>query len=337
MGRKGKWFYEDKDEIIKEVETLAKERSIKFLGFVGEWLKGRTKLKLSCDTHGEWDTTTLSNFVSLGYGCALCKREDATFKSRMSDDEIKTSFHEKGEFLNLTFERDLTRKTKHNTYPYIKIHCSVCEKDEYSKAGVGREFFFSTLTNLRAGKHPCRCSVSYRWTESELMYDINKVAQLKGFTVSYLVRDSKDKLTKSCRVGFSCSHGHELEVPIIKFLDKKRGCDSCRKQHCLYYGFYEDRLDREDYLYVIEFEKYLKIGRSFNPKARVTDLINKSEDDHIQVEIFKGIHKDVYRIEQDILQSFRKIFVDWTTETVEKKNHHNILRYIEKENLIKHQ
>lgn len=57
-------------EYKTECEAVAKS-GITVLGWVGEW-KGRiTKLKLVCPLHGEFNNTSIHNFLS-GHGCPLC-------------------------------------------------------------------------------------------------------------------------------------------------------------------------------------------------------------------------------------------------------------------------
>ncbi|UES35930.1 hypothetical protein sKKP3263_000166 [Serratia phage KKP_3264] len=68
MGTPKSW-----EQYKEELTPLAKNRNIQILGYVGEWKGNKTKLKLSCPKHGEWNTTNISSFRK-GRGCPACAR-----------------------------------------------------------------------------------------------------------------------------------------------------------------------------------------------------------------------------------------------------------------------
>lgn len=59
------------EQYKEELTPLAKNRNIQILGYVGEWKGNKTKLKLSCPKHGEWNTTNINDFKK-GRGCPIC-------------------------------------------------------------------------------------------------------------------------------------------------------------------------------------------------------------------------------------------------------------------------
>lgn len=66
MGTPKSW-----EQYKEELTPLAKNCNIQILGYVGEWEGNKTKLKLSCPKHGEWNTTNIGNFRN-GRGCPAC-------------------------------------------------------------------------------------------------------------------------------------------------------------------------------------------------------------------------------------------------------------------------
>lgn len=204
-----RWTIDKKEDIITELELLCEQRNISFKGFVGEWKCGYTKLKLFCEKHGSWETTNISNFITLGYGCDQCRRQEVIIRSRISDADAAEHFNKKGDFPTHTFKRDTETRTKHQTYPYWKVWCSVCSEDEFSKVGVSPEYFTSSTPHLNSGKVPCRCSKSYRWTERELLYLIDKSSKVKGYNVTNIKYNKNGKLLKSCKLEYICEEGHQ--------------------------------------------------------------------------------------------------------------------------------
>lgn len=54
-----------------QIQKSARDRGLEFLGFVGEYIGNKTRLKLSCRNHGQWETATISNFLR-GSSCPSC-------------------------------------------------------------------------------------------------------------------------------------------------------------------------------------------------------------------------------------------------------------------------
>ncbi len=61
----------------EQFHILCKRKSLevghKFLGFIGNWAGQTTKIKMSCNQHGEWGSGTVANFISKGHGCPTCR------------------------------------------------------------------------------------------------------------------------------------------------------------------------------------------------------------------------------------------------------------------------
>ena len=68
MGTPKSW-----EQYKEECQPIAESKQIQILGWTGEWKGNKTKLKLSCSDHGEWNTTNINDFKN-GRGCPTCAR-----------------------------------------------------------------------------------------------------------------------------------------------------------------------------------------------------------------------------------------------------------------------
>lgn len=89
-----------------------------------------------------------------------------------------------------------------------------------------------------------------------------------------------------------------------------------------FYGYYKERDDELDFLYILNFNNdYIKIGRSFNVKQRITMLKWVSGCSNVKIITFyKGVHKDIYTLEQEIHRRLRGLGYEhlessWSIET----------------------
>ncbi len=79
------------------------------------------------------------------------------------------------------------------------------------------------------------------------------------------------------------------------------------------YGFYKERAEDEDTLYLIhislnqdnELNKYYKIGRTFNSLAR---RYNYNFDPNTIIKLWSSHHTVIYSLEEEVLYEFRKYF-----------------------------
>lgn len=312
-----RWREEDKESIEETLKLLAKDRGLEFVGFVEEdnWRCGYTHLILKCPIHGCWKTTNLSNFVNLNYGCSTCKRGIKDGKSRLSDEEALRRFNKDGKFPTHHFIRNYSKRDKNQCYSFWKVHCSICEKDEISKAGLSDGWFSASTPHLRSGKGPCRCSKSYRIPEKELLYLLEQACNKRKCHITELHRKDSGKLVKSCKVSYLCNNGHTQTIPIQKFLLKDRGCNLCRLQSSVSNGYYKDRLGDKDCLYLLIYSDFIKVGRSFTVKDRIRFHVLNIGEDPCEVKLYTGTHQDIYNIEQQLLED-RVNFLNHTTETL---------------------
>lgn len=125
----------------------AREFGYTFLGFYGEWKGQKTKVILSCDKHGEWNTGNISNTLHTKHGCPSCGVESNIEASTKPDDIMIESFHKSGSFHPDTKFWRSERKTKQNSPIYWYMYCPECNLIAESLSG-----------NLQKGSRPCACS-----------------------------------------------------------------------------------------------------------------------------------------------------------------------------------
>lgn len=188
------------DDHKAECEAIAKG-GIKILGFVGEWKGSLTKLRCSCSLHGEWSTTTITNFKA-GKSCPECGKGTLKEDSYHIENFISTGKFTKGtEF----------RRISSVIWEYT---CPVCSKDEYVKAGVCSGVFRSTHKGLAVGKLRCRCSSSFRYTRAQWEYRISVSCRERGYEFLGFIEEG-DLKSRSV-FEYSCPlHGVQKSTPSL--------------------------------------------------------------------------------------------------------------------------
>lgn len=160
-------YSEEQMEIICKRKACALGYS--FVAFY-ETFRGRlTKISLSCDKHGEWNTTTVSNLIHRNSKCPRCKIDMLADLSRKSDNVMIESFLESGGYDNETKFWRSDRVTKFGAAVYWHVYCPDCETEGEALAG-----------DLQQGKRPCLCSPSrQRECYINLLYDGDFVVAVK--------------------------------------------------------------------------------------------------------------------------------------------------------------
>lgn len=118
-----------------------------FLGFVGKWRGNRTKITMSCEEHGQWDTGNIDNLISSTKGCPKCKAGEVSKANTKPDYLMVESFFASGAFHPDTKFWRSDRKDKQGYTPYWFMSCPDCD-------GTGE----SISHNLQKGQRPCECS-----------------------------------------------------------------------------------------------------------------------------------------------------------------------------------
>ena len=165
-----------RDQYLMLCERKAIEIGHTFLGFEGEWKKSRTKIKMLCQKHGEWNKGTVNNLLGHGVGCLEC---GVDAKTKPADVMIE-SFFASGAFHPDTKFWRSDRKSKKSRNSYWFMSCPVCGE-------VGE----STGSSLQKGKRSCACS-KHRQQECYINWVLdgeNPVALKFG-----VARDSKQRI-----------------------------------------------------------------------------------------------------------------------------------------------
>lgn len=127
------------------------------------------------------------------------------------------------------------------------------------------------------------------------------------------------------RFEYICPKHGKQNVRYNNFVINKRSCRYCglesRREIGKTYGRYTNRSEEKDFLYILNFgEKYIKVGRSFNIKSRISSLKSESGISDIRViAVYSSLHKNIYKIEQKIHDELRSnnydyLSANWSTE-----------------------
>ncbi len=112
---------------------------------------------------------------------------------------------------------------------------------------------------------------------------------------------------------WGCEYGHINDKSTPKnFLDNKTNCKYCNIKNSSGNGYYHERVSEEDFLYIIDFKSYIKIGRSFDVGRRLKQLETTSGVKCLSIiALYKGTHKDVYTMEQSLHSLLRSVGNDY--------------------------
>lgn len=293
-----KWQeWQNKIKVKRECE----KRGYIFHGWYRNYKGCLTTLSLeNISTGNRWNTTSINNLLR-GHGDPE-EGKQSTINSSMIEDSIHIKdFMCTGKFLKGTIFWRSDRVNPKGCKPYWNYTCPLCSNDEYVKAGVCSGTFEKHIGSLKRGEKSCRCSKSYRWTQEQREYQINKICKDEGLTFVGWESLYENNLSK---IQWVCSKGHNRCTPIGKFLNGNR----CK--HCVsgFNGYYKDRVDEKDYLYLLDFGKYIKVGRSFDICRRKKQLVNLSGVENIAVlKVFTCTHRNVYDTEQWIHSRLRDL------------------------------
>lgn len=211
-----------KDQWLVRARRSAEERGIKFISFSGEFKGSGTKLRLQCLKHGTWESTTISSLVNSGKGCPSCGTVKASSASTKDDDSHVVEFMATDKFHKCTKFWRSERKSSQGRGSYWFYKCPVCSEDEYCKAGLCAGIFESSVSELKGGFLSCRCSKSYRYTEEQWTYRMEKETKVNGHTfVKWLGKPSRRKTFQ-----YLCPYHGTQETTASAYL-RGKGCPSC--------------------------------------------------------------------------------------------------------------
>ncbi|AKO61121.1 endonuclease [Pseudoalteromonas phage H101] len=295
-----------------KVKRETEKRGYIFSGWVnGEFKGDKTKLLMhNPETGNTWNTLSAGKFIA-GQGDPKTKHH---LKQRKSDQHYRELFESSGKFPEGTiFERDNINKDKFDCYSYFNVTCPLCKDDIFSKAGFPYTFRGAS-SSLRTGARPCRCYTGYSKNIEEQTFYLDYLCKDEGHTSLGITDEYKG--AKFTKFNWLCKEGHENITNINDFTTNGVRCRSCydnipRTQN----GYYKDRVDEDDMLYVLLFHRpedsFIKVGRSFvvTRRARELDLKGKFGANSVDcLFIIQGRHDDIWHLEQETLEVFRGKF-----------------------------
>lgn len=171
-----------------------------------------------------------------------------------------------------------------------------------------------------------KCAGHLKPTEQEALEECQKICDemdydLVGFPDEY--KNNKSRFEYICKI-----HGKQ-SVRYYSFVNIRSRCGGCwkakQKELGNLYGYYPERKDEIDYLYILNFDnKFIKVGRSFNVDERIKGLrdVSKILKKNIhKLRIFTATHQEIYDYEQELHSDLRnrnfQHYVDWSTECFE--------------------
>lgn len=215
-----------------------------------------------------------------------------------------------------------------------KIECSTCSIDKE----LFPEDLVTTSSNIIKGIPNCGCNTNYRKSE----HQIRVLCKRKALEGGYRFLGFKQKyVNKNSKCIIDCpEHGEWSSCSVDNFI-RDRGCPDCgqlrrNSQNGNRNGFYKERGKEKDYLYIVIFKDYLKIGRSFSPVDRIRSLKSDSRSEFKLTihTLYTGSHTNVYEVEQSLHKELRKLGkffkTDWTKESFTLDSLSIALSYLEK-------
>lgn len=206
-------------EVLISIKRACEEAKYEFLGFVDNYVNGKTKAILKCKVHGNiWKTTNVNSLIHNLKGCPICRGEAISKAKLESDESINTELKKLTQFSNIEkFWRDA--KTQRINYT-----CNICSHDMYTKAGLCSGVFQTLLDSLKKGSLACRCNKFSIMTREMVELRINTTLQNEekytfvGWETPFV--DFKNKIVLNCK-----EHG---DWPaILGSLFRGSRCPSC--------------------------------------------------------------------------------------------------------------
>lgn len=168
-----------------------------------------------------------------------------------------------------------------------------------------------------------KCSKKYKPTEQEALQKCIKICKENNYDVIGFVGGYKGALKTYfeyiCKI-----HGRQ-NVQYHNFVNSGSRCGGCARDLSGFYGYYPERKDEQDFLYVLNFNnQFIKVGRSFDVDERMKGLrtLSKIPIKKIhKLRVFTATHQEIYDYEQELLEELRERnfqhYVDWSNECFE--------------------
>jgi len=195
-----------------------------------------------------------------------------------------------------------------------------CLKDGYK--------WTASINNvINQGSGCPKCSGNIKYTEQEALQKCIDICKEMDYDVIGFVNGYKG--IHKTRFEYVCKIHGKQNVIYHNFVNSGTRCIGCykdrQKELGNLYGYYPERKDEQDYLYILNFNnKFIKVGRSFDVDERIKRLRTLSKVPKTKIHklrIFTATHQDVYDLEQELHNELRERnfqhYVDWSTECFE--------------------
>lgn len=141
-----------KEQYFVLCSRKAEQLGYTFLGFAeDEWRGSKTRVRVICERHGEWNTGVIRSFVNLNAGCPKCgsdKAVEGIIKANTKPDDVMiTSFLASGAFHPDTKFWRSDRLNSDGYKCHWHLFCPECEGSAEASSG-----------NLQKGHRSCDCS-----------------------------------------------------------------------------------------------------------------------------------------------------------------------------------
>lgn len=203
----------------------------------------------------------------------------------------------------------------------------------------GHKWTASIYNIVNNGRGCSKCSGVYKPTEQEALQKCTDICKEMGYTAVGFVDGYKG--VDSTRFEYVCKNHGKQNVNYNNFVNQRTRCGGCAKDKQKELGngngYYPERKDETDYLYVLNFNhKFIKVGRSFDVDDRITDLKKPSVSgikNIIKLRIFTATHQQIYDLEQKLYNELRErnfqYYVNWSTECFQNESILIISKFLE--------
>ncbi len=200
-------------------------------------------------------------------------------------------------------------------------------KNSYTKLNLeclkdGHKCTASTHNIINGGKGCPKCSGNAKLTEQEALQKCIDICKEMGYNAIGFTNGYKNNIS---RFEYHCKIHGKQGVRYHNFVNGGTRCGGCWKDTGNGNGYYPERRDEIDFLYVLDFDnKFIKVGRSFDVDERIKGLCTQSKipkKNIHKLRIFTATHQEIYDLEQEIHNELRERnfqhYVSWSRECFE--------------------
>ncbi|EJL7662343.1 hypothetical protein NMZ58_000874 [Salmonella enterica] len=316
-------------EYEEKIKVVSVERNCVYGGFVLPWAGDRTKLFMTCPTHGEWYSTSIDKFLGKKQaGCPKCGALKRNDHCRVSEEEALEKIKIRCEELNYTFLGFVGEWS--GVYTKLILRCNKHNHE------WGTTDYCNFSKSKSKGCIKCRLEKSNKTRGFDPEKYEAKIAELcKGRDLEFLGWVGGECKNSHSRMILKCTKHNEIwdTTTYTNFIRRpEMGCSQCTL-----YGF---RSTRPAWVYVQDIAgKAIKFGITNRKSAedRMKQQANKSGLKHTM--LFSWHFEDgqkAYEIETAVKTRFKDVIgvmsreemPDGFTETLPIEIGHTFLKEV---------